>query len=123
MGNFKDLDVWAKAHALTLNVYEVTKRFPREEMFGLASQLRRASSSIAANLAEGCGRKSDPELRRFVHLARGSASELEYHLLLARDLKFLPEQDFKRMSKACDEVSRMLNSLSISVKGKSAGYQ
>ena len=123
MGNFKDLDVWVKAHALTLDIYAITKTFPREEIFGLTSQLRRASTSIAANLAEGCGRKSDPELRRFVHLARGSASELEYHLLLARDLKFLPEQDFKRMAKACDEISRMQNSLSSSVKGKGAGYQ
>jgi four helix bundle protein len=122
VGNFNDLDVWRKAHTLTLDVYEVTKRFPREEIFGLTSQLRRASSSIAANLTEGCGRKSDPELRRFVHLARGSASELEYHLLLARDLTFLSDEDFKRMSKACDEVSRMLNSLSTSVKGKNAGY-
>jgi four helix bundle protein len=94
MGNFNDLHVWKKAHALTLEIYRITQRFPKEEMFGLTTQMRRASSSIGANLTEGCGRKSDPELRRFVHLAKGSASELEYHLVLSRDLKYLNEKDF-----------------------------
>jgi four helix bundle protein len=80
---------WEKAYELTLNVYKATRSFPKEEMDGLTSQLRRAASSVGANIAEGCGRRSDPEMRRFLQIARGSANEIEYHLLLARDLQFL----------------------------------
>ena len=86
MKDFRDLQVWQKAHGLTLAIYRVTVTFPRQELYGLTTQLRRASSSIAANLAEGCGRNSDAEFARFCSIAMGSASELEYHLLLARDL-------------------------------------
>ncbi len=89
MKDFKSLKVWHKAHQLTLLVYALTRTFPREEMYGLTSQIRRAAASIPANIAEGSGRRSDGELRRFLQIARGSASELEYHLLLARDLGFL----------------------------------
>jgi len=85
--DFRELQVWRKAHELTLAVYQITASFPREELYGLTAQLRRAGSSIAANLAEGCGRNGDAELARFCSIAMGSASELEYHLLLARDLK------------------------------------
>ncbi len=88
MQSFRNLSVWEKAHHLTLDVYHITERFPRTEMFGLTSQLRRASSSIAINLAEGCGR-TQLELARFVQIAFGSASEVEYELLLAYDLSFL----------------------------------
>ena len=87
MKDFRELQVWRKAHELTLAVYQITASFPREELYGLTAQLRRAGSSIAANLAEGCGRNGDAELARFCSIAMGSASELEYHLLLARDLK------------------------------------
>ena len=82
MKSFRDLQVWEKAHRLTLAVYSSTMEFPRDEQYGLTSQIRRASSSIAANIAEGCGRSGDGELRRFLEIAMGSASELEYHLLL-----------------------------------------
>ena len=85
MKDFRELKVWRKAHELTLAVYQITASFPREELYGLTAQLRRAGSSIAANLAEGCGRNGDAELARFCSMAMGSASELEYHLLLARD--------------------------------------
>jgi four helix bundle protein len=81
--DFRQLKVWQKAHELTLAVYRLTATFPREELYGLRNQLRRAGSSIAANLAEGCGRNGDAELARFCSMAMGSASELEYHLLLA----------------------------------------
>src|SRR5580692_474898 len=97
MEDFKKLKVWSKAHLLTLAVYEITRKFPREEVFGLTSQIRRASASIGANIAEGCGRRSDPEMKRFVQIARGSANELEYHLLLARDLQLLPVEEFKEL--------------------------
>jgi four helix bundle protein len=89
MHDFKDLKVWTKAHRLTVGVYRTTREFPREELFGLTSQLRRSASSVGANIAEGCGRRSDAELARFLHIARGSAVELENHLLLARDLDYL----------------------------------
>ena len=111
MKDFKDLKVWEKAHALTLQVYEETRRFPREELYGLTSQLRRAASSIAANIVEGCGRRSDGEFTRFLQIARGSASELEYHLLLARDLHLLVDAAFRNLDAKVVEVERMLTGL------------
>jgi four helix bundle protein len=111
MKDFKDLRVWSRAHELTIDVYHATKEFPKEELFGLTSQMRRAASSIGANIAEGSGRRSDGELTRFLHIARGSAAELEYHLLLARDLDFLPGSKFQMLVKQADEVQRMLTAL------------
>jgi four helix bundle protein len=111
MEDFKDLKVWTKAHQLTLALYQQTRSFPRDEIYGLTSQIRRASSSIGANIAEGCGRRSDPEMRRFVQIARGSANELEYHLLLARDLQFLTVDEFKDLETRILEIQRMLASL------------
>lgn len=111
MKDFKDLRVWAKAHELTIGVYCATRQFPREELFGLTSQMRRAASSIGANIAEGSGRRSDGELTRFLHIARGSAVELEYHLLLARDLHLLAGGEFQVLTKQTDEVQRMLTAL------------
>jgi len=108
MKNFRDLQVWQKAHTLTLEIYEYSAPFPDSERFGLTSQLRRAAASIPANLAEGCGRGSDADLRRFLHMAMGSASETEYHLLLAHDLGFLAEPTFKRLTNNIQEVKRML---------------
>jgi four helix bundle protein len=109
--DFKELKVWAKAHQLTLHLYTVTRDFPRQEVYGLTSQMRRAAASIAANIAEGCGRRSDGELTRFLQIARGSASELEYHLLLAKDLGFLAEQEHTRIEATLVEVQRMLTGL------------
>ena len=94
MQDFKKMAVWQKSHALTLALYQATISFPRDEMYGLTSQLRRAGSSIPANIAEGCGRNGNAELARFLYIAMGSASELEYHLLLARDLGYLAEQTY-----------------------------
>ena len=111
MEDFKHLKVWTKAHELTLAIYQRTRTFPREEVYGLTSQIRRASASIGANLAEGCGRRSDPEMKRFVQIARGSANELEYHLLLARDLGFLAVDEFNELEAKTLEIQRMLASL------------
>jgi len=108
MEDFKDLRVWVKAYELTLSVYSKTHGFPREEMYGLTSQLRRAASSAGANIAEGCGRRSDGEMRRFLQIARGSANEVEHHLLLARDLQFLSADDFKDLEAMVLEIQRML---------------
>lgn len=111
MKDFRELKVWQKAHGLTLAVYKVTTLFPREELYGLTSQTRRACASIPANIAEGCGRSGDAELARFLHIAMGSASELEYHLLLARDLSFVSGAHHERLSADLIEVKRMLTSL------------
>jgi four helix bundle protein len=108
MQDFRQLKVWQKAHALTLAVYPITAALPREEMYGLTSQLRRASASIAANLAEGCGRNGDAELARFCSIALGSASELEYHLLLAKDLKLIKPKDYELLAGQATEVKRRL---------------
>jgi four helix bundle protein len=111
MKDFRNLKVWEKAHHLTLALYKVTGSFPRDEAYGLASQIRRASSSIPSNIAEGCGREGDPELARFCIIARGSASELEYQLLLARDLKLIPLQVYANLSEQTVEIKRMLTVL------------
>ena len=111
MKDFRELKVWQKAHQLTLAVYELTATFPREELYGLTAQLRRAGSSIAANLAEGCGRNGDAELARFCSIAMGSASELEYHLLLARDLKLIKPKDYEALNQQATELKRMLTAL------------
>ena len=111
MNDFKDLNVWAKAHEMTLEIYRLTKSFPKEELFGLVLQMRGAAASIGANIAEGTGRRSDGEFGRFLHIARGSATELEYHLLLARDLGFLSAVAFSTLTTQTDEIQRMLTSL------------
>ena len=111
MQNFRNLKVWGKSHALTLDVYKSTKTFPREEIYGLTSQTRRAAISIGANIAEGTCRSGDADFARFLQMAAGSASELEYHLLLARDLELLRALEYKRLSDAAVEVKRMLASL------------
>ena len=110
MRNFRELKVWEKAHALTLAVYKLTNAFPRSEQYGLTSQLRRCSYSIGSNIAEGCGRDGQPELARFMVIASGSASELEYQLLLARDLGFVQPRDYQGVSMQVEEVKRMLTS-------------
>jgi four helix bundle protein len=108
--NFRNLKVWERAHALTLDIYQSSKLFPREEMYGLTSQMRRASASIGANIAEGSCRRGDIDFARFLQMAAGSASELEYHLILARDLKLLQTPDYERLSGQVMDVKRMLTS-------------
>ena len=111
MKDFRQLKVWEKAHALTLGIYQVTSQFPREELFGITSQVRRSSASIAANIAEGCGRTGDGDFHRFLNIAAGSAVEVEYFLLLARDLKFVPTDMYSNLQNDILEVQRMLASL------------
>jgi four helix bundle protein len=111
MKDFRELKVWQKAHALTLAVYRATARFPREELYGLTSQIRRSCTSVPANLAEGCGRNGDAELARFCSIAAGSASEMEYHLLLARDLGLIDCCDYENLVEQTIEVKRMLFAL------------
>jgi four helix bundle protein len=108
--DFRELKVWERSHRLTLAVYEATVAFPKEELYGLTSQMRRSCAAISANIAEGCGRGSNADLARFLHIALGSASELQYHLLLARDLSFLSPRDYKHLTTEVTEIKRMLTS-------------
>jgi four helix bundle protein len=110
MQDFRNLKVWQKAHALMLDVYRNTRGFPADERFGLTTQLRRACASVPANLAEGCARGGDVDFARFVNIAAGSASETDYHLLLARDLEYLDNSAYGRLLDQGSEVKRMLNS-------------
>ena len=116
MRNFRALRVWEKSHRLVLAVYNITGTFSREETYGLVAQLRRCCGSIPANIAEGCGRSGEAELGRFMLIAMGSASELEYHLLLARDLGYLSAQDYEELSQEAGEVKRMLSTLITKVR-------
>lgn len=111
MKDFRELKSWHKSYSLALSVYEATKHFPKDELYGLVSQLRRASVSVTANIAEGCGREEDSEFCRFLQIANGSATELECELLLARDLGYLNKTDAEQLLKSTDEVRRMLASL------------
>jgi four helix bundle protein len=108
--DFKALNVWEKAHRLTRKVYQSTSNFPREELYGLTSQIRRSCASVPTNIAEGCGRNSDAELARFLEISMGSASELEYLLLLTHDLNLLNGTDFNDLTNEITEVKRMLAS-------------
>jgi four helix bundle protein len=116
MKDFRELKVWEKAHQLTLAVYQATAAFPKAELYGLTSQMRRSAASIPTNIAEGCGRGSDDDFRRFLQIAMGSASELEYHLLLSHDLGYLATTDCDHLSGTVIEVKRMLASLITKIK-------
>src|SRR4030095_1058554 len=111
MKDFRTLQVWQKAHELTLEVCRVTKSFPREELFGITSQIRRSSASIPTNIAEGCGRGSDADFQRFLQIAFGSLSELDYQLILAKDLGFINPAGYDEMNGRVIEIRRMLSSL------------
>jgi four helix bundle protein len=123
MRNYEDLQVWQKAHVLTLAIYKATQCFPNEERFGLTSQIRRSCASIGANLAEGCGRRSDGEMARFVHIAMGSGAELSYHLRLARDLDLLSNAVSEHLRSDLNEVMRMLFSLPQKLKPRNEVVQ
>jgi four helix bundle protein len=108
MRDFRKILVWQKSHDLTLRLYKITSTFPKEELYGLTSQIRRASASIPTNIAEGCGRDTQTELARFIHIAAGSASELDYHLLLSHDLGYTNEETYQELDQLISEIKRML---------------
>ncbi len=105
---YRKLEAWKKAYALGIDVYRLTKKFPKEELYGITSQIRRAVTSIAANIAEGNSRGSQKEYRQFVSIARGSASELETWLMFSRDLSYIEAEEFTTISKQLDEVKAIL---------------
>ena len=111
MKDFRKLSVWVKAHSLVIEIYKVTADFPKSELFGLTSQIRRAGLSVPANIAEGCGRDSDSDFARFLQMAIGSASELEYHLLLAHDPNLINDAGYDNLNIRVIELKRMLTSL------------
>ncbi len=117
MQDFRSLNVWHKSHALVLAIYRSTSTFPRDELFGLTSQLRRSASSVPANIAEGCGRGGG-DFGRFLGIAAGSASESEYHILLARDLGYLTTEQSDSLTADVHEVKRMLTALIQRTKAK-----
>jgi four helix bundle protein len=118
MQNYKDLKVWEKAHLFILTVYEVSQTFPKEEIYSLTNQIRRAASSIPANIAEGCGKNSQGEFAHYLNIALGSANESEYFLILSKDLKYLKQQDFDSLSIIINEIKAMLIALVSKVRGK-----
>lgn len=116
MIDFKTLRVWEAFHKITLQVYDITRSFPQEETYGLTSQVRRASASVSTNIAEGCGRYSDAELLRFLIIAMGSACELEYQLLLAKDLSYINVIDYENIMEELVSAKKMLNAFIQKVK-------
>ena len=109
MRDFRSLKVWEKSHGLTLKIYRVTDTFPKHEIYGITSQIRRAAVSIPANIAEGSGKDSDAELKRYILIAMGSSSELEYLLLLAHDLNYFSTSDYQELQDSLIEIRKMLN--------------
>ena len=116
MRDFRDVNVWTKAHQLALTVYRATKAFPDDERYGLTAQMRRAAASIPTNIAEGCGRATEADFARFLQIAAGSASEVEYQLLLARDLRLLDTETHESLTRNVTEVKRMLYAFIKSLK-------
>lgn len=111
MRDFHNFIVWQRAHAFSLQIYRISKKFPKDEIFGMTSQIRRAATSIPINIAEGCGRRTDSEFAYFLDVAAGSASEVEEELLLSRDLEFINIQTFQDLDKEVKEIKAMLGSL------------
>ena len=116
MKDFRSLKVWEKGHEITMSVYKETKNFPKEELYGLVSQLRRASSSIPTNIAEGCGKHSDKEFANFLQIAMGSASETEYLIFLSGELEYLSKVKAQEMINQITEIKKMLASLIKSIR-------
>lgn len=108
MRDFIKLEVWKRSHALTLSIYQITKLYPKDGLFGLTSQMRRSSSSIPTNIAEGCGRNSNAQLKQFLAIAAGSSSELEYQLILSEDLQYISEATFSTLHEEIVQVRKMI---------------
>ena len=108
MRDFHNLLIWKRSHQLTLDIYKVSQSFPKEELFGLTSQIRRAVSSVPTNIAEGCGRNSNKDFAHFLQIAIGSASEVEYELLLAHDLQYINKDEYERLINEMVAIRKMI---------------
>lgn len=116
--NWRDLEVWKKSHLLTKEIYLLTKDFPKEERFGLTSQIQRSAYSVPLNIVEGHNRRTSKEFLQFLHIARGSLEELRYLLLLCQDIDYISKENAKRIESLACEVSCMLNALMKALKRK-----
>jgi four helix bundle protein len=108
MRDFTKLEIWQRSHQLTVKIYLLSKSFPKDEMFGLTSQMRRSASSVPTNIAEGCGRSTNPQTRNFFDIALGSLSELQYQIMLCKDLNFIPESFAAELLAEANEIRRMI---------------
>lgn len=120
MASYKDLKVWQKAHALAVQVYKISSRFPRYELFGITSQLRRAVTSVPANIAEGQSRRHREEFIQFLYIAKGSLAETDYFLTLCKDLGYIKTEEYQQLAEETVEVLKLLNALTSSVACKAA---
>lgn len=117
MKDFRSLLVWEKAHTLVLKIYKITESFPKHEVYGITSQVRRAAVSVPTNIAEGCGKDTDAELKRYCLMAMGSSSELEYLLLLSQNIGYLSEENYHSLQVELIEIRKMLNAFIQKLKG------
>ncbi|MDW8056009.1 MAG: four helix bundle protein [Elusimicrobiota bacterium] len=116
--SFKDLNIWQKAHRLVLDIYQLTNKFPKEEKFGLVSQIRRAAVSVVANIAEGFRKRSNKEKVNFYTYSQSSLDEVEYYIILCRDLNFITEDEKQKIDKEIQEIASMLGGLIKIIKNK-----
>lgn len=118
MRDYKNLIVWEKSHKVALDIYNLTKTFPKEELYGITSQLRRASISVPTNIVEGCGRQTEKDFSRFLSIAAGSASETEYLIILSTELKFITKSIADPLIIEINEIKKMLNAFQIKINTK-----
>ncbi|WP_315858837.1 four helix bundle protein [Rhizobium leguminosarum] len=118
MNSYKDLKVWQMAIDLAVDCYQLTRKFPREEVYGLTTQMRRAATSIAANIAEGHGREVTGSFIQFLRISQGSLKELETHMLISHRIGLIDESEFGQMTGKCDEIGRMIRALIRSLQEK-----
>ncbi len=116
MRDFRELKIWEISHQLTLKVYRITKQFPKEETYALTSQIRRSSSSIPTNIAEGCGRGTNKEFAQFLQIAIGSAYELDYQILLAKDLEYIDKNTYSELNDEIIRLQKQIAALLIKVR-------
>ena len=107
--DYKDLDIYKRSYKIALKIHELTKRFPETERYDLTSQIRRCSKSIPTNIAEGYGRQSKEEFKRFLKISLGSCNELQVHLDFSKDLGYITKEEYKSLSQENEEVGRMIN--------------
>ena len=120
MRDFHKLVILEKSHQLTLDIYKLTQQFPKEELFGLTSQIRRAISSVPTNIAEGCGRATNKDFAHFLQISIGSACEVEYQLLLAHDLNYITDEDYNRLNDEIVSVRKMIHKYQSGLKTHSS---
>lgn len=112
---FKELIVWQKSHKLVLEIYKITKSYPKDEIYALTNQIRRAAVSISANIAEGYKKKSKPSKLNFLNISEGSLEEVKYYIILSKDLSFITEKEYNSLDALCDEVGRLISGYSMAI--------